>query len=155
MQKQGRDYTFEREKALAEGIKEVASELRLIDAVDFVAFVRTEQFANISNLVSSSTELYFKPETIKFGASADVDLQWGGTPSVSLDMEFHHMRVNVYFRILLEALHAGVEIDYITFDEGSADPDENTRALIEAIAAARLAPLRSDREARCTPDAAH
>ena len=32
------------------------------------------------------------------------------------------MRVNVYFRLLLEALHAGIEIDYITFDEGSSRP---------------------------------
>lgn len=142
MQKQGRDYTYEREKALAEGIKEVASELRLIDAVDFAAFIRTEQFANIGNLVNSSTELYFKPDTIKFGLSGDIDLQWGGTPSVSLDMEFHHMRVNVYFRILLEALHAGVEIDYITFDGGAADPDRNTERLVEAIADARLVPVR-------------
>ena len=155
MQKQGRDYTHERERALAEGIKEVASELRLIDAVDFVAFIRTEQFANIGNLVSSSTELYFKPDTIKFGFSADIDLQWGGTPSISLDMEFHHMRVNVYFRILLEALRAGVEIDYITFDGGSENPDQNTLRLVEAIANARLAPLRSDRESRCSTDAAH
>jgi hypothetical protein len=59
-------------------------------------------------------------------------------------MEFHHMRVNVYFRLLLEALRAGIEIDYITFDDGSADPDENTQRLIDAIASARLRPLRSD-----------
>jgi hypothetical protein len=144
MQKQGKDYTQEREKALADGIREVASELRLIDAADFVAFIRTEQFANIANLVNSSSELYFKPDTIKFGHSGDVALQWGGTPSVSLDMEFHHRNVNVYFRLLLEALHAGVEIDYITFDEGSADPDENTHRLVEAIANARLAPVRRD-----------
>ena len=144
MQKQGKDYTHEREKALADGIREVASELRLIDAADFVAFIRTEQFANIANLVNSSSELYFKPETIKFGQSGDVSLQWGGTPSVSLDMEFHHMKVNVYFRLLLEALHAGIEIDYITFDEGSADPDENTRRLVQAIAGARLSPMPSE-----------
>lgn len=140
MQSQGKSYTIEREKALAEGIKEVASELRLIDAVDFVAYIRTEQFGNISNLVSSSTELYFKPDTLKFGLSGDVNLQWGGSPSVTLDMEFHHMRVNVYFRLLLEALHAAIEIDYITFDDGSSDPDRNTQRLIEAIAAARLTP---------------
>ena len=140
MQKQGKDYTSEREKALAEGIREVASELRLVDAADYVAFIRTEQFANIGNLVSSSTELYFKPDTIKFGLSGDINLQWDTPPSVSLDMEFHHMRVNVYFRLMLEALHAEIEIDYITFDEGSADPDENTQRLIDAIANARLAP---------------
>ena len=135
----------------------MASELRLIDAADFVAFIRTEQFANIGNLVNSSTELYFKPDTIKFGLSGDVNLQWGGTPSVSLDMEFHHMRVNVYFRLLLDALHAGIEIDYITFDEGSADPDQNTQRLIEAIAnagwrrcAARRRQQRRRRYRACT-----
>jgi hypothetical protein len=142
MQRQGNIYTIEREKALADGLRDVASELRLIDAADLIAFIRTEQFANIGNLVSSSTELYFKPDTIKFGQSADVHLQWGGTPSVSLDMEFHHERVNVYFRLLLEALHAGIEIDYITFDDGSSDPDRNTQRLIQAIASARLAPVR-------------
>jgi hypothetical protein len=144
MQGQGKNYTEEREHALAEGIREVASELRLIDAVDFIAFIRTEQFANISNLVSSSTELYFKPDTIRFGLSGDVDLEWGSTPTVSLDMEFHHMKVNVYFRLMLEALHAGVEIDYITFDDGSSDPDVNTQRLRDAIAAARLAPATAD-----------
>jgi hypothetical protein len=142
MQKQGRDYTHEREKALAEGIKEVASELRLVDAADYVAFIRTEQFANVANLVNSSTELYFKPDTLTFGLSGDVDLQWGSPPTVSLDMEFHHRQVNVYFRLLLQALHAGVEIDYITFDQGSADPDENTQRLIDAIASARMSPVR-------------
>ena len=55
------------------------------------------------------------------------------------------MRVNVYFRLLLEALHAGIEIDYITFDEGSADPDENTQRLVRAIAKARLAPAHAHR----------
>lgn len=142
MQKQGRDYTNEREKALAEGIKEVASELRLVDAADYVAFIRTEQFANVANLVNSSTELYFKPDTLTFGLSGDIDLQWGNPPFVSLDMEFHYMQVNVYFRLLLQAMHASVEIDYITFDQGSADPDENTQRLIQAIASARLSPVR-------------
>jgi hypothetical protein len=146
MQRQGKDYTFDREKALAEGIKEVASELRLIEAADFVAFLRTDQFANIANLVNSSTELYFKPGTIRFGLSGDANLQWGGTPSVSLDMEFHHMQVNVYFRLCLEALHAGIEIDYITFEEGSADPDRNTQRLIQAIANARLVPVKRGRQ---------
>ena len=134
----GNATTFQREKALADGIKEVASELRLIDAVDFVAFIRLGQFGNVGHLVNSSTELYFKPGTVKFGLSGDVNLQWGATPSVSLDMEFHYMSVNVYFRLMLEALHAGVEIDYITLDGGSADPEENTQRLVEAIARARL-----------------
>jgi hypothetical protein len=140
---QGNSYTLEREKALADGLRDVASELRLIDAADLIAFIRTGQFANIANLVSSSTELYFKPGTISFGQSGDVDMGWGKVPTITLDMEFRHKRVNVYFRLLLQAVQAGVEIDYITFEESSPDPDANTRQLIEAIAAARLAPVTS------------
>ena len=62
-----------------------------------------------------------------------------------LDMEFHYARVNVYFRLLLEALQAGVEIHYINFEDGSADPEQNTQQLIEAIAGARLTPISVDR----------
>ena len=141
MLKQGNTYTLEREKALADGLRDVAAELRLIDAADLVAFIRTEQFANIANLVNSSTELYFKPGTLSFGRSGDIELKWGEAPAISLDMEFHHMRVAVYFRLLLEALQAGIEIHYIDFAESSADPEDNTLRLVEAIADARLTPI--------------
>ena len=75
MLKQGSDYTLEREKALAEGLRDVASELRLIDAIDLVTFIRAEQFGNIKTLVNSSTELFFRSGTISFGLSGDVDLR--------------------------------------------------------------------------------
>ena len=140
MLKQGNRYTQERERVLGDGLRDVASELRLIDAVDLVAFIRTEQFGNIKTLVNSSTELFFKPDTIAFGASGDVDLKWGAPPAIGLDMEFRHQSINVYFRLLLEAVHAAIEIHHISFGDGSSDPDENTRALAEAIADARLSP---------------
>jgi hypothetical protein len=135
------NYTAEREKALAEGIRDVAAELRLVEVTDFIAFIQTGQFANIGSLVNSSAEMYFKPDTLGFGFSGDVDLKWGGTPSVFLDMEFRHCGVNVYFRLLLAAAHGGVEINYISFDEAAADPDGNTGRLVDAIADARLMPL--------------
>jgi hypothetical protein len=81
------------------------------------------------------------PGTLSFGRSGDIDVKWGATPTVSLDMEFHHMQVSVYFRLLLEALQAGIEINYISFEAGSTDPDQNTQRLIAAIANARLAPI--------------
>jgi hypothetical protein len=143
MQKQPRNYALEREMALAEGLRDVASELRLIEAADLIAFIRTEQFGNIANLVASSTEFYFLPGTVKFGQSGDIDVRWGGTPVISLDMEFKNRGVSAYFRLRLEALQAGVEITYITFDESAADPNENTRRLVEAISDARVSPIRA------------
>lgn len=142
MLKQPRNYALEREMALAEGLRDVASELRLIEAADLIAFIRTEQFANIASLVASSTECYFLPGAVKFGLSGDIDVRWGGSPVVSLDMEFRHQGVNVYFRLRLEALQAGVEITFISFDEQSPEPDVNTQRLISAIADARVTPIR-------------
>lgn len=146
MLRHGHDITLQREMALADGLRDVASDLRLVDAADLIAYIRTERFSNIANLVNSSTELYFKPGTIHFGQSGDVDVKWGDTPAISLDMEFRHMRVNVYFRLLLRALQAGVEIDYITFEDASPDAELNTRRLVDAIAAARLAPIPAIRQ---------
>ena len=145
MLRQGNTYTLQREKALADGLRDVAAELRLIDATDLIAFLRTEQFGNIAHLVNSSSELYFKPDTLSFGQAGDVQLKWGEAPSIGLDMEFQHAGVSVYFRLLLQALQAGVEINYIAFAGGSADPEENTLRLVEAIADARLTPIPSHR----------
>jgi hypothetical protein len=127
-----------REKALACGVREVATELRLVDPVDFISYVRTEQFANIEDIVNSSVELYFKPGTLTFGWAADLAVDWGKPPKVTLDMEFRHGTVLVFFGLELAAEQAGVEIRFISFDQASADPAENTQRLTEAIADARL-----------------
>ena len=141
MMKQGNKCTLEREMALGNGIREVASELRLVEPADYVAFVRSERFANIANLVASSAEMFFKPGTISFGHSGDVDCKWGEPPSVALDMEFRHREVSVYFRLVLEAQQAGVEITYLNFEQASDAADDNTRRLKEAIDDARLVPV--------------
>lgn len=148
MLKQAKNYALEREMALAEGLRDVASELRLIEAADLIAFIRTEQFGNIANLVASSTEFYFLPGTVRFGQSGDIDVRWGGAPVISLDMEFRHQGVSAYFRLRLEALQAGVEITYINFENSAADPQDNTRRLVEAIRDARVSPMRA-----CAPGA--
>lgn len=129
--------------ALAHGLKEVAAELRLLDAADLVAYIRTGQFANVRSLVNSSTEMYFKPGTVLFGLSGMVDLNWGREPSIVLDMEFRHRKVSVFFKLLLENQQAGVEIDYISFGSTAHDPREDTRQLMDAIADARIPLLKT------------
>ena len=127
----------EREKALAEGLRELATELRLIDVVEFVTYVRMEKFAHIENLVNSAAEFYFKPGTLMFGASADVHIDWGSAPTVWLDMEFFNKGIKVHFSLVLESCRAAVEIDDMTFDGTGPAGTENTIRLIEAITDAR------------------
>ena len=112
---------------MAESIRGVASDLRLIDLPDLVSYLKTGQIASIGSLVQASIELSFKPETLTFGHAGDVYLEWGSLPRVLLDMEFHHQSVHVYFRLILEAEEAGVEITYISFEGESVGPGETRR----------------------------
>jgi hypothetical protein len=142
MRKQSSNFTQEREKALGCGIRELASDLRLVEPADYINFVRMECFGNIANLIASSAELFFKPGTIFFGHSGEVDVSWDQPPTVALDMEFRHQRVSIYFRLVLEADTAAVEITHLAFEGASDEPRENTQRLIDAIADARLMPIQ-------------
>jgi hypothetical protein len=123
---------------LAEGVKDVAAELRLVDLADFVTFIHREQFANIQDLVNSSVELFFKHGTLTYGAMAAFELEWDRPPTVTLGMEFHYKSVTILFDLMLQTYDAGVEIRAITFGEPQTSTEEETKALIRAIAAARL-----------------
>jgi hypothetical protein len=135
---QREDHLLARERALAEGMKQAAAELRLVDLVDFITYIRTEQFANIEDIVNSSVELLFRPGTLTFGWAADLSVDWGKPPRIMLDMEFRHLSVSVFFGLALEAEHAYIDIRYISFENASDDPAENTGRLVETIADARL-----------------
>lgn len=127
------DIINRRERILAQHIADVCSELRLIDVVDLVVLIKTERHANIDDLISSSAELFFKPDTLKYGYASEVDLTWGGVPSVAFDMEFRNQGVTVFFSLSLGSLKAGVDIHQILFEDSDAGPEGNDRRLKAAL----------------------
>jgi hypothetical protein len=135
-------HAADQEKALVGVARELAAELRLTDVVDLITFVRTENHPNISDLVNSSAELYLKPGTLSYGWAAEVDMHWTGNPSVKLDLEFQHQQVTAFFKLVLEARQAGVELSHIEFESPGRAPSDDTRRLIEAVADARLSHKR-------------
>lgn len=141
MLRQSNDQTSIREKIIADGVRSLAAELRMVDAVDLVTYLHTLNYANVGDLIDSAVELHFKPGTLWFGHAGDIKLEWYGRPVVTLDMELHHMEVSAYFRLILDAFTAGVEINYINFSNGSSDPQENTKRLALAVDDARVIPL--------------
>jgi hypothetical protein len=129
----------EHERVLGEAIVGVATELRLADPTEFILLVRGEQEANISDLVNSSSELFFKKGALRYGLAADCALGWGSPPSVTLDMEFHHDRVTAFFRLILGGQRAAVEVLDVTVDETpGGEQGGAVDCLRKAIAAARL-----------------
>jgi hypothetical protein len=128
----------ERERLLAEAVKHVAAELRLVDVSILARYIAQEQHGNIDDLVASSAELFFKPGTLRYGLRADIDLRWGNSPAVVLDLEFCHGDVTVFFCLTLAAVKAAVDIHAVTIENASDDPAENTERLRRALAEARL-----------------
>ncbi|MBB3951448.1 hypothetical protein [Aureimonas jatrophae] len=131
-------HAVEREKILAAGIKEVVAELRLVEVVDYVAFLRLDLLGNIADIVDSSAQLFLRPGTLRFADGGDVQLGWGSVPRIDLDMEFRSEGVTVHFRLELSATMAAVQINYIAFAEPDADPAINTERLASAVEAARI-----------------
>ncbi len=137
------DYNLRRSKVIAEGIRDVAAELRLVDLADFVSFIHQEQFGNIQDLVNSSIELYFKHGTLSYGCAADYELGWDQSPVIYIDFDFCHRQVAAAFNLALQAGHASIALRSISFDDEVTGRDMEIMRLMAAIADARLptAPL--------------
>ena len=127
------------ERILADALVDVATELRLADPLEFLVMIRSNQDANIADLVNSSSELFFRSGSLRYGLSARCDLKWETTPCVGLDMEFRQAPVTVFFRLTIGRAHAGVEIFDVFVDPGvDDDTDAAVRRLKQAIGEARL-----------------
>jgi hypothetical protein len=124
------------ERTLGAGLKDLASELRLIDAADFAAFIRIGHMANLRSLVQSSAELHFKPGTLELAELGEIELGWFKPPLITLPMKFRHGGVRVYFRLRLAALSAAVEVESIKAEGGVESEDLNFQ-LREALRDAR------------------
>lgn len=126
------------ERQINDAMREVALELRSVDVIDLASYLHTLKFANVGDLINSALELYFKPQTLIFSYSGDVELSWFGGPSVGLDMELHCGGVDVYFRLVIEALAVGVHINYLAIDGISVLEEGDSERVAKAINDARF-----------------
>ena len=134
----GTDLLSEREALLRSAMTEVADELKMTDPADLVAYLRLEHFANLNDLMRSSTELYFKPNTVRFGYGGECLVEWGNPPLVSLDMEFVHEAVNVQFQLVVGGDDCTVVLDRIVFTHATDDLSANTAVLRQALENSKL-----------------
>lgn len=131
----------DREKAVADALWPVASELRLIDVADLISMLRFERHADLSDVVASAAELFYLPDTVRLGIGGDYRLDWEGGAKVVLDLEIRPAGLTIYVRLTLEHDRAGVEIDHVVFDNPSDDHAANTAFLADALHMAAYRPL--------------
>ncbi|TIO55003.1 MAG: hypothetical protein E5X80_01170 [Mesorhizobium sp.] len=127
-----------REQIVASAIQDVVGELRLIEVADYIAFIRLEHFACLSDLVDSAAELYFQPGTLRLGHSGEAHVDWSGSPRIVLDLELRPRGVTVYFQLALTEHGASVVVNYVSFEKPGETPERNTALLEGAIEQARI-----------------
>ena len=132
-----------REAIVAEAIKDVVGELRLVDAADYISFIRLEHFSTVSDIVDSAAELYFMPGTLKLGNGGEAHVSWSDAPRIVLDLELRPPGAAVYFALVLEDERATVEVNYVAFERPDPDPLLNTAFLADAIEHARIRPTET------------
>lgn len=131
-------HTEAREAIVVNAIKGVIKELRLVDACDYVAFMRLEHFACIADIVDSAAELFFQPGTLRMGHGGEARVEWDTPPRILFDLELRPRGATVYFTLVLAAEHAEVSVNYVAFDRPDPDPEVNTAFLERALAEARF-----------------
>jgi hypothetical protein len=147
-------HSLERERIVAEAMRPVATELRMIDAADLVSLLRFERWGSLTDLVSSAAELYFLPGTVRFATSGEFRLDWDTKPEILLDLEIKPDGVTIYAQLSLTDDQAGIDINHIAFHEPTSDPEEETRFLEDSLSKARFVvtprkpqPIQSDNQA--------
>ncbi|MEZ5811860.1 MAG: hypothetical protein R3D45_10655 [Rhizobiaceae bacterium] len=138
-------HSLEREKIIAEAIGGLVAELRLVDPLDYAAFLRLDLHGNLADIVQSAAELYFAPGFIELGQGGQASLSWGAPPEIDLDLVMRPAGVAIHFLLRLKAEAAEVRLAYISFDDPSDDPAANTRFMREAIAKYRLGKPSADK----------
>lgn len=123
---------------LADSLRDVAADLRTIDPVDLVSFIRFGSFPAIEDLIQSSAELFFRHGSLISAWTACVDLAWDSLPLVTLGLEFRHPIVSVFFDLALGARGDEVSVRSVLFEEPVADRESRLDRLARALAEARL-----------------
>ena len=127
-----------REVIVARAIEPVVAELRLVDVADYIAFLRLEYLACLSDLVDSAAELFFLPGTLKLGHGGEAHVEWSGDPRIVLDLELRPSGVTIYFQLTLTDQNASVLVNYVSFERPNESPEQNTAFLEAAIERARI-----------------
>lgn len=131
-------FSAAREVIVANAIKDVVSELRMVEIADYIAYIRLERFATIADLVDSAAELYFQPGTLKLGHGGEAQVTWSDPPRIVLDLELCPRGATVYFALTMEDKQAGVQVHYVAFEDADEDPLINNDMLKDALEDARI-----------------
>ena len=139
------DTRLTQEKLIAEAIRDVASEIRLVDLTDLVSYFRIDRMGPVEALINSALELYFKPGRLSFAGAGSAHINWNGSIDVRLDFEFRHDGLSIFFTMVMRSDGAAIHINYVSVDGHSnlAAAQNLLERTATALSEARLRPVEN------------
>ena len=108
------------EEIFANALRDFIGELCLVDGGVLIGWIRGQHHGNIADVVASSAELFFKDSVLTHADGADVNLDFGRSMQVVLDMEFSAQPLTVFFKLVLDEMFAGIAIQRIVAEDAAA-----------------------------------
>lgn len=127
-------HSLEREKIIANVMGGFVNEMRLVDPLDLATYLRLDLVANLSDIVDTAAELHFAPGFVTMGQGGDVSGGWSDPLEICLDLVMQPAGAKVHFTLRLQAETAEIRLAYISFDDPSDNPADNTLFLRNAVA---------------------
>ena len=98
------------ETEIAQAIKPVLRELRLVDVVDYIGYLRFEKHQNITDIFVSSAEQYFAPGFLSYREAGSVTVTWKQAPTIKLEAGISTPKASFRFAVHLQDETAFVEM---------------------------------------------
>ncbi len=98
------------ERVIAEGVRCVAAELRLIDLGALLPQIVNHRHGNLEDIVNSAAELFFMPGALRFNRSSGVSMGWGQCPELCLGLVLAHDELRAAFELVIASSSAHVRL---------------------------------------------
>jgi hypothetical protein len=118
---------------LNEALRYVVLEIRSVALLDLASFIHADKLENIADIFESAVELNFKRGTLQFSYAADLDVKWLGIPVVSLDLEFHCMEIDVFFKLEIDSYASKIKFVHATVNNRPMKDVEHAPAFSRAL----------------------
>lgn len=129
-------------KLIAHYMSRIIPELKLINFSDYVFYIETKKLANIRDIIETSTELHFLPNSIEFNNYAKYDINWDKYPILYIGLKFKAIDIKVNFILTLAKNKFSITIENIFFKDKFIDHEFQTEKLQRALADSLLKPPR-------------
>ncbi|MGI9355221.1 MAG: hypothetical protein ACR2PF_08715 [Rhizobiaceae bacterium] len=123
------------EGEIAEAIKPVLRELRLVDAADYIAYLRFEQHQHVTDIFVSSTEQFFAPGFLTYRETGTASVSWSKLPLIRLEAGLS--TPNASYRFAIHMRDEAANIEMLAIDM----PKDQQNELLDSVEELRRAIL--------------